>query len=145
MRLVFFVVLAALAAGAACYFVNHLTRRQERKDPVESHYWIHQQLKITEEQDRALEPAEQRFEHERLRLSEAILQGNKDLAEAIRSDKADSPKVREAMRKIHQAQGELQDAVVHHVFDMKATLTPAQFDRLIQLTAEALDRTPASK
>lgn len=125
--------------------VIRTTHRQERRDPVENHYWIHQQLKITPEQEQALEPVEKKFERERIRLSVEIQQGNRELAEAIRVDKTESPRVRDAIARIHKAQGELQNAVIQHVFDMKAILTPVQYHQLIQLTAEALDHTPAAE
>ena len=46
------------------------------------------------------------------------------------------------MQKIHHAQGELQQAVLEHVFDMRSVLTLKQYDQLIQLTAHALRDAP---
>jgi hypothetical protein len=50
--------------------------------------------------------------------------------------------VKAAVQKIHHAQGELQQAVLDHVFDMRPVLTQEQYDRLIQLTATALRDAP---
>jgi Spy/CpxP family protein refolding chaperone len=144
LRLLIFLILAAAFAAGACLLVNRLVSKDGHEDPAESHYWIHQQLHITAEQDRALDPVEQKFKQERDRLAGVIQDGNRELAEAIRTDKADSPKVREAVAKIHQSQGDLQNAVLQHVFDMRAYLTPEQYERLVQLTADALKRAPAS-
>ena len=46
--------------------------------------------------------------------------------------------MRAAVANIHDAMGQLQNAALEHVFEMKAVLTPAQYQRLIDLTARAL-------
>ena len=44
--------------------------------------------------------------------------------------------------RIERQTGELQQAVLEHVFAMRPVLTPEQYDRLIQLTAHALGDAP---
>jgi Spy/CpxP family protein refolding chaperone len=46
--------------------------------------------------------------------------------------------VNAAIEKIHAAQGELQMVTIAHVFEMKAALTPEQWEELMKLTAQAL-------
>ncbi len=72
-----------------------------------------------------------------------IREANRELAEAIVSDRSDSERVKAAVDKIHRAQGQLQNAVLEHVFDMRPVLTPEQYDRLVRMTADALRDAPA--
>ena len=61
-----------------------------------------------------------------------------ELAQAILQDKDNSPRVTVAIEKIQQAQGALQKATLQHVFEMKEALTPEQYQKLLNLTANAL-------
>ena len=110
--------------------------------PVNYHYWIHSELGLSAKQESDLEPIEAKFAQRRDELVASIRGANRELAEALLSDKSDSERVKDAVRKIHRAQGELQQAVLDHVFDMRPVLTPEQYDRLIQLTAHALRDAP---
>ena len=47
-----------------------------------------------------------------------------------------------AIRSIHAAQAELQQATIDHVFEMRTALRPDQYDKLLNLTANALYGTP---
>ncbi|MEO8353541.1 MAG: hypothetical protein ABI680_17570, partial [Chthoniobacteraceae bacterium] len=53
-------------------------------------------------------------------------------------DRSDSERVKAAVARIHQAQGELQNATLQHIFEMQPVLTPQQYEKLLQSTAEAL-------
>jgi Spy/CpxP family protein refolding chaperone len=105
------------------------------------HERIHQQLGLSRAQEQALVPVEQRFEGRKRALEGALKAANGELARAISEDKQDSPRVRASVGKIHEAMGQLQVATLEHVFEMKAALTPTQYDRLIELTARALSET----
>jgi Spy/CpxP family protein refolding chaperone len=109
---------------------------------VKYHYWIHSQLSLSTKQERELEPIEAKFVQRRDELVASIREANQELAEALLADKGDSERVKVTVQKIHRAQGELQQAVLEHVFDMRPVLTPEQYDRLIQLTAHALRHAP---
>ncbi len=144
-KLAIFIALAAFACGAACYFATKLAHRHSRMDPAEYHDWVHKQVRLTEEQDAMLHEMEGKFATKRDRLTNSIRESNRELAEALRKDKADSPRVREVINKIHQAQGELQSVVIQHVFEMKPLLSPEQYDRLIEFTAAVLSSASESK
>jgi Spy/CpxP family protein refolding chaperone len=100
--------------------------------------WIHSQLGLTAEQEKALAPIDQRYKEQSQALKERMRLGNLDLAKAILEDGSDSPRVRDAIAKIHTAMGELQHATVNHVFEMRAALTPEQYNKLLHFTADAL-------
>lgn len=135
--LFFFALAVVLIAGASCYLGSRLmhTFCSHRGD---AHEWIHQQLVITPEQEKALEPYEQSFKEKKKHYSEQIHLENMELAEAILDHQGDSPQVSAALEKIHKSQGELQKATIEHVFEMKNVLNPEQYKKLLDLTVDAL-------
>lgn len=133
-----FAALIVLIAAGACYLTVRMLDRPGERNPVDYHYWIHTQLELTPEQDKALEAVEETFAKRQRTLRARIVEGNAELADAIETDKTDSPRVQAATAKIHDAHGELQKAVLEHVFAMRSALTPEQYDRLLASTARAL-------
>ena len=105
---------------------------------AESHEWIHRELDISAAQDQALTAVEERYARRRRELTETIRQANGELAQAIVEDGGYSPRVTAAIEKIHRAQGELQRATLEHVFEMRPTLSPGQYEKLLRATAAAL-------
>ena len=140
-RLLLFVVLFAAVAACAFFLSNHFLHRSAA-GPVNYHYWIHNQLSLSAKQESELEPIEAKFARRKDELVASIREANRELAEALLADKSDSERVKDAVQKIHRAQGELQQAVLEHVFDMRPVLNQEQYDRLIHLTAHALRDAP---
>jgi len=134
-------LLVAVAVVAALACLATMRWAPGRVHAEDAHRRIHRQLGLSAAQEQALEPLEARFERRKAELSQAIREANGELARAIAEDKGDSPRVKAAVAKIHEALGQLQVATLEHVFDMKAALTPAQYDRLLDLTAHALSET----
>jgi len=128
-------LVVALVASASCMLTRMFFHSQRTTG---THEWIHEELGITKEQERALEPIETAFEQRKAILSQKIREANGELADVILADRQDSARVNAAIEKIHAAQGQLQMETVAHVFAMKTVLAPAQFERLLQLTADAL-------
>ena len=131
----------AVVACAACWFTARHLERQARLEAVEAHSWVHSQLNITPEQDKALSSIEQRYSEKKKHYAELLRIANQELAQAIREDRSDSPRVTATVARIHEAQGELQNATLQHIFEMQPVLTPQQYDKLLKLTAEALSGT----
>ena len=142
LRLSLFVLLIAVAAGIACYFVVRIFPRHEATRAVDYHYWIHAKLSLSPEQEKSLEPVEEKFATHRKELIGRIREGNRELADAIISDRSDSERVKAAVDKIHRAQGDLQNAVLEHVFAMRPVLSDEQYERLTKMTADALRDAP---
>jgi Spy/CpxP family protein refolding chaperone len=126
-----------VAAAAACLSFMVASRFQT-KTSQEAHDWVHTQLALTAEQEKALAPIEAAYQAKRRDLEQRLLLANRQLAEAIVADRKDSPRVHEAVANIHTHMGNLQILTIQHVFEMEPTLTPAQYDRLLNLTANAL-------
>jgi len=138
-NLLFLLLVAVLAAGAAA-LTEYWLRRS--RPPEDAHAWVHRQLEITPEQDRRIAEMEKVFALRRAALMQRLHEANDELAHAILEDRAASPKVAEALRRIHSAQIELQQITLDHVFEMRVALTPAQYDKLLRLTADALSQHP---
>lgn len=132
-------IVAATACYLTCRFVMRSQMRGEGTAAGSAHQWIHRELKLTASQDSTLHPIEQKYASRRAELAASIRAANAELARAIREDRADSPQVAAAVDKIHRAQGELQKVTLDHVFEMRQALTPEQYDKLLDLTATALE------
>jgi Spy/CpxP family protein refolding chaperone len=129
--------LVALVAAASGWMTSRILRSNGHSGDF--HHWLHAQLELTAEQDKALDPEEARFAAQRQRLIEAIRQDNADLALAMSQDREFSPRVQAAVEKIHHAQSALEQATLEHIFAMKPILSSAQFDKLLKLTSDALN------
>ena len=140
LKLVAFLALVAAVAALSTWAAEVWLRRT--RAPEDAHAWIHRQLAITPEQDKAIEATERRFAEKQRDLMERIRLGNMELGQAMLEAKAPSPQVAAAVRSIHAAQADLQQATIDHVFDMRTALRPDQYDKLLNLTANALYGTP---
>jgi nickel and cobalt resistance protein CnrR len=139
LQLVAILIIVALVAAVACYISARLFGPLHRS-AVDGHEWIHKQLDLTEGELKALEPIELKFAERKRDLMGEIRSANKELAEAIKQDQADSRRVSAAVEKIHHAQGKLQEATLEHVFEMKGVLNPEQYQKLLNLTADELNQ-----
>jgi hypothetical protein len=137
LQLCLMLALVALVSAFTCFTTLRVLEAR-REDPASAHRWIHRQLGLTADQDRALVPIEADFQARKGELTRRIAQANAELATAIKEEKAETPRVAHMVEKIHAAQGDLQKATLQHVFEMQAVLRPDQFDKLLDLTARAL-------
>ena len=133
-----FLALVAAVACVACWFTARYLNRSHHTEHGDAHAWIHTQLGITEEQGKKLEPIEQRYAEQKKHHGEMLRIANAELGKAILEDRKDSERVKAVVARIHQAQGELQNATLQHIFEMKSVLTPPQYEKLLQSTADAL-------
>ena len=134
------VIVAALSFGA-CWLVGKFMfgHHEHSHDP---HQWLHEQLELTTEQDRQLLPIEKKFVSKKQEMETLIHEANHELAAAINEDGNYSTRVKQAVDKIHVAQGELQKATLEHWFDMHTVLNPEQRKKLNALTTDALTHNP---
>ena len=143
LRLTALLVAVAVVASVSCFmtgrWVSHQHPPGTGNGADAAHQWVHRELNLTREQDQALHAIEQRYAARREELKAAIHQANAELARAVREGRAASPKVSAAVDKIHRAQGELQKVTLEHVFEMRQALSPEQYDKLLNLTASALE------
>ena len=137
---VFFVAVIAVAALSSFLTMRWVEARHAA--PVDPHEWLHSELKISPEQHRALEPIETKFAARNQKLREQMRAANHELAVALGKGQPDSPEIAAAIGKIHLHMGELQNASIDHLFEMRAKLTPEQGATLLRLAQQALDSSP---
>jgi nickel and cobalt resistance protein CnrR len=102
------------------------------------HDWMHQHLGLNAEQGRRLEPFELKFEAERQRLRGEIEAVGRELAAAVSAASAMTPESEALLRRLNEAQAQLQRAALQHFYEMKEHLNPAQQAKLSQWTHDSL-------
>lgn len=136
--------LVAAVAAAGCFVTEQWMDRCLCERQEEGHAWVHQKLGLSPEQEKKLEPIEERYTEEKRHHEEMMKMANRELAQAILEDKQDSERVRSAVDKIHHAMGTLQKTTINHLFEMRAILNPEQYEQLLQLTAQGLNELSTS-
>lgn len=136
----FSAVVAVAALSAFCTWRWAAGRPSVASD--DAHRWLHKELHITDAQHKALEPIEARYAERERALRERMHLANRELAAAIAKAKAYTPEVAAAVEKVHKHMGELQNASLEHLFEMRTVLTPHQSERLFQLAQDALEKAP---
>jgi Spy/CpxP family protein refolding chaperone len=139
--LAFFLTVVAVAAISSLGTLRWAAHRPA-PDALTAHAWLHRELALTPAQHAALEPVEDRFAAQQRELSAQLRAANHALATALEEDKAYTPRVAAAVEMIHHRMGDLQKASIEHVFEMRAVLSPAQGDKLLQLAEQALETNP---
>jgi len=133
-----FLSLVFVIAAAGAWFSSSMCRKMCRANQ-DSHDGIHAQLRLTPEQMTALDAIEKGYHKKRQIFEQELSLANKELAQAIRSGGQDSDRVNAAIGKIHASMGKLQMVTIAHVFEMKDVLSPEQYKKLLNFTADALD------
>ena len=127
---------AIICSVCAAWFVRSGSQRHSEH---EAHKWLHDRLRLTTEQERQLEPLEQRFAAERAAYLEEVRSANRDLAAALQAEGRFTPKVEAAVERINQAQVKFQKATIRHCLEMREFLTPDQWKQLLEIAAQALN------
>jgi nickel and cobalt resistance protein CnrR len=102
------------------------------------HDWMHQHLRLSPQQAQLLEPFELKFENERRRLRLEIQSIGRDLALAVSMGSAMTPESEALLRRLNEAQAQLQRAALQHFFEMKGHLDADQQAKLSQWTHDSL-------
>ena len=138
---------AALTAwGVLAWHTRHDHGPQGPGDAGDSeerfHAWVHEQLALTEQQERRIDGIEQAFAGRRRELRSEMRAAGDALRSAILRDKAHSPAVEAAVDRLAAAQAALQRETLAHMFQMAAALDAEQRDKLIQWTHDSLQPAP---
>lgn len=131
------VAATVVVAGITSFAVSRIGHRHPGPEH-DLHRWMHEQLRITPEQEKSMAPAEQAFETERARLRQDIAEAGRALADAVRDGKAGSPEIEAALERLGAAQAKLQRVTLDHFFAMKDHLGPDQAEKLLQWTHDSL-------
>lgn len=130
------VALAAAASGIGAW--AGATWVLNKQTPPSLHEIVHEHLDLSPEQHREIEGIEARFDGQRVALEGRVQAANRELAEAIRVSNGDSRVVQPAVDHFHDAMGDLQQATIAHIFEMRSVMTDAQARRFDRSMVEAL-------
>ncbi|MFE9083408.1 Spy/CpxP family protein refolding chaperone [Brevundimonas sp. NPDC003935] len=130
------VALAAAASGIGAW--AGATWVLNKQTPPSLHEIVHEHLDLSPEQYREIEDIEARFAGQRVALEGRVQAANRELAEAIRVSNGDSRVVQPAVDHFHDAMGDLQQATIAHIFEMRSVMTDAQARRFDRSMVEAL-------
>ncbi|WP_313101992.1 MULTISPECIES: periplasmic heavy metal sensor [unclassified Brevundimonas] len=130
------VALAAAASGIGAW--AGATWVLNKQTPPSLHEIVHKDLDLSSEQHRKIDSIEDRFAEQRLTLEGRVQAANRELAEAIRVSNGDSRVVQPAVDHFHDAMGDLQQATIAHIFEMRSVMTDAQARRFDRSMVEAL-------
>lgn len=130
------VALAAAASGIGAW--AGATWVLNKQTPPSLHEIVHKDLDLSSEQHRKIDSIEDRFAEQRLTLEGRVQAANRELAEAIRVSNGDSRVVQPAVDHFHDAMGDLQQATIAHIFEMRSVMTDDQARRFDRSMVEAL-------
>ncbi|YCM43705.1 periplasmic heavy metal sensor [Verrucomicrobiaceae bacterium 227] len=143
--LLFTVIAAALVAALITSLITMNWHRHGKPGhhtraitDTDFHHWLHDNLALTEEQEKALHPLEYSFRTEQLRLQEEISQAADALAHEIRNQDHAEPAIDDALQRLNHSQVELQKLTLAHFFQMKKQLTPEQSEKLLRWTHDSI-------
>lgn len=127
-------LVAFLAGALGAAFGATVILARHAPEPAGLHALVHEGLNLSADQERALHAIEDDFAPKRADLQARLAEANRALADAIEAHPRYSPEVGAAVERLHAVMGELQEATILHVYDMRAILTDEQarvFDRRI--------------
>lgn len=130
------VVLAALAAGLGTWLGARYIYEQHHTPSL--HEFVHEELRLSPEQERRLAIIEQDFAVRRRAREAELRAANAKLAVAIQARHEYSPEVQAAVDQFHHAMGELQKETILHILEMRKVLTPEQAVKFDRRISEAL-------
>jgi Spy/CpxP family protein refolding chaperone len=134
--LVLTVILTVLAAIGGTWIGARYIYDQRHQPSL--HEFVHEELRLTAEQEQRLEVIEQDFAVRRRAREAELRAANAELARAIQARHEYSPQVQAAVDRFHGAMGELQKETILHVLAMRTVLTPDQAVKFDQRIGEAL-------
>lgn len=130
-------LLLALLAGAGGALIG-LRIQHEAHSEAALHDRLHDQLELTDLQERSFATEEAAFASRKRAFEQRIRAANADLAAAMHATGRDGPEVQRAIDRVHHALGDYQKETVAHMFRMRAVLTPAQAGRFDAIVSDAL-------
>ena len=129
-------VMAVAASGigawaGATWVLKHDT-------PPSLHEIVHEGLDLNPGQLARIDAIETSFASRRTALERRVQAANLELAQAIAESDGDSRAVQPAVDHFHDAMGDLQQATIAHIFEMRTVMTPAQAEQFDKGVVEAL-------
>lgn len=139
--------LGALLSAGVSLLVSRLASDADRhthygtgRDPRggDFHHWLHENLRISPEQEEDLRPLEDAFAEKEEALKRSIRRDAKELAHRLRSGRTEGEDWRPLLQRIHATQGELQERTLAHFIEMSRHLEPEDAERLLRWTHDSI-------
>jgi Spy/CpxP family protein refolding chaperone len=119
-------LLALCAAMTGVFLADEWTGSHRAQTTTDFHELMHDNLNLTSDQEAALKQIEDRFGRRKAEIEAKVRKTNRALAEAIETEKTNSPRVQSAVDDCNAAFGEMQAATVEHILEMREILTDQQ-------------------
>lgn len=119
-------LLALCAAMTGVFLADEWTGSHRAQTTTDFHELMHDNLNLTSDQEAALKQIEDRFGRRKAEIEAKVRKTNRALAEAIETEKTNSPRVQSAVDDCNAALGEMQAATVEHILEMREILTDQQ-------------------
>ncbi|MBN8530154.1 MAG: periplasmic heavy metal sensor [Caulobacterales bacterium] len=128
--------LAALAGSIGAWGGAAWVLKRDARPSL--HEIVHEDLNLNADQLARIQVQETDFATRRVALEQEVQAANRELARAIAASNGDSRVVQPAVDHFHDVMGELQQATIAHIFQMRAVMTPIQAERFDRSVVEAL-------
>lgn len=132
----FFLFLALVIIGG--FAIGEYFSKNYAKNMETSHQHFHEMLNFTPDQLDKLIPIEKKYSEQKSFYENQIRQANMELGDIMKKEKAYTPKVQEAVDKVHIAMGHLQEITLIHFFDMRVMLDDKQARILDDYVTDAM-------
>lgn len=131
-------VFLTLAAGVGGGYLGVHYGLKRAGNPAGLDTLLHQRLDLSADQRARIAALERSFAVQRHPLEAQLARARRELASSIAAEHQYGPQVAQAVTRVHQAMGALQQVTLQHVLAMRAVLTPEQAREFDATVSEAL-------
>lgn len=138
-KVILFVALIA-AVCATTYWIMFTFATGSDEHAEIGHEWLHEKLDLNSDEIEMIEQIEERYAARRETLEQTFNLKQNALAKILLEQDTYSDIVKNAVRDIHQAHGDLETMSIEHYYDMLSILPSSKHTRLRELAAQALSQ-----
>lgn len=134
-RAIAIVTLVGVAAGVAGVYAGLALFSAAGPAHTSLDAAVHRELDLNPEQNRQLEAIEARYAARKRALEAEMRDAARAIADAVFEDRAQTPRVQQAIDRFHDAMGQMQHDAIAHVFEMREVLNLEQkveFDEIVR-------------
>tara|TARA_R110002049_G_scaffold77470_2_gene198178 strand:- start:326 stop:760 length:435 start_codon:yes stop_codon:yes gene_type:complete len=129
---------AMIGCGFGCLVAMKVMQCDLESPEIRGHDLLHHELGIDEDQTPGLEKLEHVFGAKEAEARSKLTLATEELGRIIVEERSFSPRVEEAVERVHHQMAELQKLTLHHIFEMETVLSPEQYQRLLDLAGASL-------
>jgi len=133
------VAMTMLAAAVGGWIGVRYGMREAQRNHSSLDEVLHRRLDLTSGQQQRIARLEAAFAVRQQTLETEMRAADRDLAQAIVTDRRYGPRAQQAINRFHAAMKTLQQETIIHILAMRAVLTPHQAVRFDQTVTQVLD------